>query len=438
MEMVYHPRRSCESIPKLQNHLGRFLPGVKFIFDVRGRVKTLDIRSNRSAAASMVSQLIPYGLPMLERFRVTLEEQGFRTMPEVILLPVGLFNDASTPASESPQAQMNSLLPRLKELSLSGTLTFWNFGAITNLTSLTVNCIPSRFRVRLHDFRDVLMQNANALEKLELQASIICHPSEFNPPSSIILPKLQQLHFGFVSQFEAIELLQALQVPSLKTLDLRNIPRIHSFQYRRLRSTPFRPIVPWRPPLTANEYYDCSTLLHYLCVVPSAFLAQIESLTLGSLCLVYHERAWYTDVLTRSVSAQFVCPIRLMQRMTSLKTLTLHDPDPSFLRSLNFPVPVPGTEADAQPSWTYPGPQLSNLMITHVKYKDLRDFLSDRIGAARHVALHPEVSEKLPVFQRLGMTILEEELGTFEQDLKAGMLDTSHLARSVRYGVVRR
>ncbi|KAF9242335.1 hypothetical protein BU15DRAFT_72864 [Melanogaster broomeanus] len=372
MEMVYHHRQSR---PQIQSHVGRFLAGVNLIFGVRDRVKTLDIHSNRYAASAIVSQLIPHGLPMLERFRITVGQGYFPTGWEVVIPPSWSIRRwikrMRSLRLRVRKHGMHALLPRLKEVNLSAALAFWSFWAITNLTSLTIDCIPSRFQVCFPDLRHILMQNENSLENLVLQASI-----DFSSevPSSIVLPKLQQLHFGFVSQYEAIEVLQALEAPSLKSLDLRDIPSIQYFQYCRSGSDfPFQPLIHGHPSLHMGECYDSSMLLYSLCVSPPAWLAQIESLTLASLYLVLtKDTSWFDDVLTHSVSPLFICPARLMQQMTSLKTLTLHDPDRFFLKGLNFPVPVPGTETDAQPSWTYPGSQLSNMTMTHVGYEDLR------------------------------------------------------------------
>ncbi|KIJ21364.1 hypothetical protein PAXINDRAFT_177893 [Paxillus involutus ATCC 200175] len=340
---------------------------------VRDRTKTLDVDSNFYATCTEIShELIPRGLPMLERFRITLGK-GFpctRTMRQSI--PAYLFDTGSAWALRgpgSPQGQMNELLPRLTELSLTGTFAFWNFWAITNLATLTINHLELSFRLHLHDLRYILMQNANSLERLELHASIR-RPSESGLPS-ITLPRLRHLHLGFISQFEALEFLQALQAPSLKTLHLCDVPRMHHFQRRRSSANvPPLPVAN----LHTGEDFDSSALLHSLCVTPPAFLTRIESLTLTSIYLIRQEPAWCTDVLTRSIPPSAVCPVRLMQTMTSLKTLTLHMPDNFFLQSLNFPIPVPGTETDAQPCWTYPASQISNLTITHLSYWDLKFF----------------------------------------------------------------
>ncbi|KAF9229793.1 hypothetical protein BS17DRAFT_877172 [Gyrodon lividus] len=136
--------------------------------------------------------------------------------------------------------------------------------------------------------------------------------------------------------------------------------------------------------LQPGEDFDSSILLHSLCVTPPAFLTQIESLTLTSLHFARHESTLYTDVLAHSIPALYICP-----------------PDPFFLQSLSSLIPVPGTETDAQPSWTYPGSQISNLMVAHVEYQELKRFISNRTEIACHIARYPEQSEKLLVFQQL-------------------------------------
>jgi hypothetical protein len=435
MEIVYNNRQSTHGICQ---HLSCFIAGVKFIVGVRDRTKTLDVDSNFYATCTEIShELIPRGLPMLERFRITLGK-GFpctRTMRQSI--PAYLFDTGSAWALSgpgSPQGQMNELLPRLTELSLTGTFAFWNFWAITNLTTLTINHLELPFRLHLHDLRYILMQNANSLERLELHASIR-RPSESGLPS-ITLPRLRHLHLGFISQFEALEFLQALQAPSLKTLHLCDVPRMHHFQRRRSSANvPPLPVAN----LHTGEDFDSSALLHSLCVTPPAFLTRIESLTLTSIYLIRQEPAWCTDVLTRSIPPSAVCPVRLMQTMTSLKTLTLHMPDNFFLQSLNFPIPVPGTETDAQPCWTYPASQISNLTITHLSYWDLKFFLSYRAEIVRHLARHPENSEKLPVLQHLTLGILEEDMHEVAQDSLSGMtwtkLPNELLARTITYGI---
>ncbi|KIK99241.1 hypothetical protein PAXRUDRAFT_565309 [Paxillus rubicundulus Ve08.2h10] len=435
MEIIYNNRRPTHGICQ---HLSCFVAGVKFIVGVCDRIKALDVDSNFYATCTAVSyELIPRGLPMLERFRITLGK-GFpcpRTVRQSI--PVDLFNTRSAWALNgpgSPQAQMNRLLPRLAELSLTGTFAFWNFWAVTNLASLTINHLEFPFRLHLHDLRCILMQNANSLERLELHASIRS-PSESGLPS-ITLPRLRHLHLGFISQFEALEFLQALQAPSLRSLHMCDVPRMHHFRRHRLSANTSPPPV---VNLHTGEESDSSALLHFLCVTPPAFLAQIESLTLTSIYLIHQERAWCTDVLTRSIPPSAVCPVRLMQTMTSLRTLTLHMPDHFFLQSLNFPIPVPGTETDIQPCWTYPASQILDLTITHLSHRDLKLFLSYRAEIVRHLARHPENSEKLPVLQHLTIGILEEDMPKVVQDSLSGMawtkLPNELLARTTIYGI---
>ncbi|KIJ60645.1 hypothetical protein HYDPIDRAFT_116944 [Hydnomerulius pinastri MD-312] len=412
--------------------------GIKFIAVEQERVKTLKVITDVESVCDLItSGLIPGSLPLLEKWHVSYgkEDVCFGARQGVPNRDRAIFHSTiGFPVVQGLAG--DTLLPQLREIKLSGADPLFYKWAIGSLTSLTLDCLAPGDRPRIWEFRIALMLSGNSLETLKLRGSL---PVRWNveqmPP--IVLPKLRQLRLGFAVQEEALDFLLVLQMPSLNSLDLCDLTRTeNAIRCRALEHAGYSRDLPGLisiPDLEPNYHFDSAFMLHSVCTQRPTLMAQIESLTLTNLRLLHTAQEWGPDVLTDSIAPPHILPVRLMLTMKSLKTLVLDDPDYVFLQSLNQRVLISGSERNAKPSYTYPGSQISSLVLVNTKYSHLMEFLNDRTAIARHLARHPEFSETLPVFDRLDFTLEAGDVGACTKEFRAGRVEGPTIAKTTYY-----
>ncbi|KAF8845534.1 hypothetical protein BDN67DRAFT_961900 [Paxillus ammoniavirescens] len=413
---------------------------IELIALVHDRVKTLHIETDVNDAVFMATfRLLSLGLPMLEEWHVNFGNANDSFKRRTWSAPNQTF--AEFDASEhrrgwlgdgTQQLSVEASLPRLKALSLCGVRATWAHWSIGNLTSLSLSYMSVADRPCVQHLRDVLEKNAASLERLELFAMLPRKWAEDQTPR-IILPKLRELRVGYADQSEAIGLFMVLEMPSLKSLALCDVPRSLHYMHRRdLKYRDFDTDIPIvvTVPFLGPEFISDSTIL--LCTLTRrcrSLMTQIQELELLHVHLDPQRWLWADDVFAGQVAAQFLCPLELLITMHSLKNLVLSGADTAILQSLNQPLILPAHSPGASmPKIFYCGSQISTLKVLEVDYDDLVDFLYNRTEIARDL----EHSPLLPVFGKLELSLELADMYSFRAECQGKNVDLAILARKVR------
>ncbi|KAF9242336.1 hypothetical protein BU15DRAFT_72865 [Melanogaster broomeanus] len=344
--------------------------------------------------------LLHLGLPMLEKWRIHCGNPKDCFQRRTWNVPNQAFDAPDLRRAwlgDDTHFSAHVSLPRLKALSLSGVRATWGQWSIGNLTSLCLSYMSIADRPDMHHLRHVLEKNAVSLEELELFAMLPRKWAEDQMPC-ILLPKLRELRLGYAHQDEAVGFFMVLQMPSLKSLALCDVPRkLHHAHQRNLQYHGFQTDIP------------------------------IE-LELAHVLLEPRPSLWVGASFTEQVAAQFLCPLELLTTMHSLKTLVLNGSDPALLQSLNQPVILPvDTEGAQNPSIFYCGSQITALKILCADYDDLVDFLYNRTEIARH----PEHSSQLPVLNKLELSLEVDDIYSLQREFHGENVELRLLAREI-------
>jgi hypothetical protein len=413
---------------------------IELIALVHDRVRTMRIETDVNDAVFMATfRLLSLGLPMLEEWRIDFGNPNDSFKRRTWSVPNQTF--AEFDASElrrgwlgdgTQQLSVDASLPRLKALGLTGVRATWAHWSIGNLTSLSLSYMSDADRPTMHHLRGVLEKNAASLEQLELFAMLPRKWAEDQMPR-IILPKLRELRVGYADQSEAIGLFMVLEMPSLKSLALCDVPRTLHYMHRRdLKYRGFNTDIPIDvtvPFLAPDSKSDSTILLCTLTRRCRSLMAQIQELELLHVLLDPQHRLWADDVFAGQVAAQFLCPLELFITMHSLKNLVLSGADAAILQSLNQPLTLPAHSPGASmPQIFYCGSQISTLKVLEADYDDLVDFLYNRTEIARDL----EHSPLLPVFGKLEFSLELAEMYSLQWECQGKNIDLTMLARKVR------
>ncbi|KIJ60534.1 hypothetical protein HYDPIDRAFT_32165 [Hydnomerulius pinastri MD-312] len=416
---------------------------IEFIASVHDRVRALDISTDMNDTVFMATyRLFPLGLPMLESLHIYFGEPKDSFERQTWDVPNQDFAEFDASGlrggwlgTQDTGLPVDALLPHLKELQLYGVRATWNQWSIGNLTSLSLNYMAFADRPSGNQLREVLVKNAGSLVNLELCAMLPPNwASDQTPP--IVLPRLRKLRVGYGEQIEAISFLLALEVPSLKSLALCDVPRSFHHSHRRvLTHSHFAEDIPIDltiPSFSLEQDFDSTLLLCSLSRRCRALLSQIETLELIHVLLIPRPALWVDNFFAGQVTAQFLCPIEFIAAMPSLRTLILNGPDPAMLQSLNQHLTLPAQPTDGvspiKPCVTYAGAQISTLQIIHSDYDDLVDFLYNRTEIARD----PDHSRLLPVFDTLELCLEPDDVELLRDECKSGQVQADLLARDAR------
>ncbi|KAF9229794.1 hypothetical protein BS17DRAFT_763282 [Gyrodon lividus] len=421
---------------------------IELIALVHDRVKTLVIATDVNDAVFMTTfRLLPLGMPMLEKWRIDFGDPKDSFKQRTWNVPNQAFSefDASELrrgwlGDETQKLSVEASLPRLKALSLCGVRATWAHWSIGNLASLSLSYMSIADRPAMHHLRDVLEKNATSLEELELFAMLPRQWAEDQMPH-IILPKLRALRVGYAHQSEAIAFFMALEMPSLKSLALCDVPRtLHHGHRRDLKYRGFATDIPIDvtiPNLALDSDSDSTVLLCTLTRCCRSWMTRIEKLELLHVLLDPQPALWANDLFAGQASAQFLCPLELLVTMHSLKTFILDGADAALLQSLNQPLMLPAHLSD--PEWTnmpkhifYCGSQISTLEILDADYDDLVDFLCNRTEIARHFQHSP----LLPVFGKLELSLEADDMYLLQQECQGDNVELGLLARQVLCKVI--
>ncbi|KIK99238.1 hypothetical protein PAXRUDRAFT_823003 [Paxillus rubicundulus Ve08.2h10] len=414
---------------------------IELIALVHDRVKTLHIETNVNDAVFMATfRLLSLGLPLLEDWRIDFGNADDSFKRRTWSVPNQTFAEFDASGLRrgwlgdgTPQLSMDASLPRLRALCLCGVRATWAHWSIRNLTSLSLSYMSIADRPAMHHLGDVLERNAASLEQLELFAMLPRKWAEDQMPR-IILPKLRELRVGYADQNEAIGLFMVLEMPSLKSLALCDVPRtLHYMHQRDLKYRGFDTDIPIDitvPNLAPDSDSDSTILLCTLTRRCRSLMTQIQELELLHVLLDPQARLWADDVFAdQDVAAQFLCPLELLLTMHSLKNLVLSGADPAILQSLNQPLIFPAHAPEARkPRIFYCGSQISTLKVLEADYDDLVDFLYNRSEIARDL----EHSPLLPVFGRLEFSLELADMHSLQRECRGNNIDLTLLAKKVR------
>ncbi|KAH7884070.1 hypothetical protein F5I97DRAFT_1647657 [Phlebopus sp. FC_14] len=405
---------------------------MELIASVHKRVRSLDVITDVPDTTFLIThRLLPLGVPMLETCRMKSTADIFAPVPvQVDTHPRFAEFDASGErggwlGTEDKRAPMEELLPRIQKLDLTGINATWSQWNIGGLTSLTLNHAGTE-RPDMSELHGILAKSSHSLARLEIMGSLPFAPvRETGRRLSLALPKLRDLRVGYHAQMEAVRFLLTLQLPSVKALALVDLARTAERRRRKAiansASASGLPFAMGLPSLNYDYRFDSSYLVVSLYSLCPTLLAQIETLEMVNVWIALRPQIG-SDALCLSISNQFIYPARFFMALSSLKTLLVYGADRCLLQSLNQVVPVRGHRGATKPSFTYPGAQLTRLRVLDSEYEDLLRFLYDRIEIARHLARHPEFSEKLPIFRQLEVSVLPKNIDPFQQECSTGKL----------------
>lgn len=225
--------------------------------------------------------------------------------------------------------------PNLKVAVFHAIPMAWAYFCPRHLQRLEISFLPVDARPTMAELRQLLMANEHSLEALTIQGAA---PLDSSEPFE--MRGVRSLTFGFVKAGELIPLLETMHVPNLSTLSITDLRRACTSAADR-----------------AFVSYDSTMLDLFTAIVSQIPLENIDMLLLR--CIAFLPFAdqppfdspllvWSRNTLDLPIP---VLPMYFFSLMTSLRDLTLIDPDPTTMRCLNY-IPKFNT-----------GPSLSNLPI---------------------------------------------------------------------------
>jgi hypothetical protein len=237
----------------------------------------------------------------------------------------------------------------------------WHHFSPKNLQTLEMSFLPMQARPDGETLRQVLLANEHTLESLTIHGSgpvdYALHP--------YVMSKLRHLELGYACPSEPILLIKCLRVPNLTTLNITD-----------LRVVPDR----------RNTHYDPIVSVLFQALIDNFPLHQVKQLVLQHISFMPDMRLLrlYPDVQlvpNLSVLPIPVTPLHLLLKLTTLKSLTIINPDPGTLHALNYlPTPIRGKDPPAVSQSTHlPVPALDFLYLADFNLPLVGHFISVRL-----------------------------------------------------------
>ena len=312
MEDTEHPFHHCASeFKNITRALSRILAGQicrfqTFRLIVDDFVSVVDIQAHFPQVSMPLLESWTVHQNFVEQaFDVELQEPGDAAKLFIPLRP------------QSAMAQhFHDMYPNLKVTAFHAIPMMWAYFCPRHLQTLNISFLPIHARPTMVELRQILMATEHSLEVLIIQGAA---PSDYSEPFE--LRRVRSLTLGFVEAVELVPLLKTMRVPNLSTLSITDFRRHCTSAADR-------------------AFVSCDrTMIHlFTGIVFHLPLEKIEVLLLR--CIVFLPP--HIDSPLRSLSRNKlnlpipVLPMHFFHGMTSLKDLTLIDPDPITLHCLNF------------------------------------------------------------------------------------------------------
>lgn len=229
----------------------------------------------------------------------------------------------STLEGDDPQNVL--IYPKLRVVTLTGTNHKWNrfFGG--NLTCLSIAALPFLARPTVVQLLRMLSSTRNTLECLELAGSLpFLEPDDRENFPPITLRNVTDLTLGYTMPLEVELFVDYFRVPSLLAL------AIHNLDGRTHDSMPF------------HEYTQVcqDTLSAFGSVLRHFPLEQIEDFSLSGAHFGYQPPYLPTEQNAEAGHVKLgdlPIPFQLVQRLHSVTSLALENPDRLFLTGMLYP-----------------------------------------------------------------------------------------------------
>jgi len=334
----------------------------------------------------VLSCLSSIPMPQLEKWEVQrcdiyhcfedmFEPRGTTNALSLFSRPVGV--------EEHAAAYTENLYPNLKHAVLSGTPLRWSHFSLTNLKSLSLNYLANEVRPTFTTLRHILLANEHSLEKLEIQGAA---PADIGPP--YVLSNVRKLTLGYTFPEEAFGLVCTLKTPNLTELVITDLAR-----YLTPESN--------RPQTRADQ----SAMVVFAAVMRCMPLHKIQHLGLGCVMFYSPDMGWPHDIPTRGTDpGKLPFLLAFLRSMSSLKSLTLDEPDKALMHFLNCPILCPKDDNGGRPCVSST-PNLTHLSLRRIDFPEIRLFFSTRakfagrpneyiIPPLQEVKLHADVGDE--------------------------------------------
>ena len=342
------------------------------------RFKTFHLVADDFVSIADVQLHFPHAsMPLLESWKVhqTFIEQAFdgeledpedATKLLIPLIPHGWSEENS-----------NTMYPNLKNAVFHAVPMAWASFCPRHLHTLNISFLPHEARPTMAELRRILVANEHTLEELIIQGAAPLDSCE-----AFEMRGVRSLTLGFVDAGELIPLLMTMDVPNLSMFSITDLRR-------GCTSAAYRAFVSYDPimldlviTLLSCLPLDKLEVLHLRCI---AFLPFADQPAFHSPLL-----AWSHNKLDLQIP---LLPMYFFSLMTSLKDLTLVDPDPTTMHCLNY---LPKFNID--PSLLIlPINSLTSLRLVGFNLPLIQLFLKQRIQA--HTSFRPvkEIEFNMPL-----------------------------------------
>jgi hypothetical protein len=315
-------------------------------------------------------------MPLLESWKVhqtfieqafvgSLEEPEDATKLLIPLRPQGLMEEHSV-----------AMYPNLKVAVFEAIPMVWAYFCPRHLRTLDISFLPVDARPTMAELRQILMAIEHSLEEFVMQGAA---PLDSSEPFEMRGVRL--LTLGFVNAEELIPLLTTMNVPNLLMFSITDLRRACT-------SAADRPFVSYDPmmfelfiAILINLPLDKLDMLLLRCIT---FLPFADQPAFASPLLT-----WSGNKLDLPVP---LLPLYFFSLMTSLKDLTLIDPDPTTMHCLNY---LPKFNID--PSFlALPVNSLTSLRLISFNLPLIQLFFERRLQAHASFRLMKEIVISMP------------------------------------------
>jgi len=341
------------------------------------RFKTFNLVADDFASIADVQLHFPQvSMPLLESWKVhqafveqafsgELEEPGDAARLLIPLRPRGMMEEHSA-----------TMYPNLKVAGFHAIPMAWAYFSPRHLQALSISFLPAGVRPTMAELRQILMANEHSLESFIIQGAA---PLDSGEPFE--MRGVRFLTLGFVKAEELISLLRTMRVPNLSQLSITDLRRACT-------SAADRPFIS----------YDTTVLPLFAAIIRYLPLSKLDALFLR--CLVFLPfagqpafssplLAWSHNRLDLPVPA---LPMFFFSLTTSLRDLTLIDPDPTAMHCLNY---LPKFNADPG-LLTLPIGSLARLHLVGFNLPLVQSFFMRRIQARASFRPVEEITLSMP------------------------------------------
>ncbi|KAK0479070.1 hypothetical protein EDD18DRAFT_868229 [Armillaria luteobubalina] len=323
------PLEGDEHLPFTFDHVD--LLGLALVENAR-RIRTLQIICPSWTVQQYILQhLRSVPMPMLQGFNLEYRFHVLQSLvenyhPKTALFPCYALSLLSLGGMDLPDNKLILqhsgflLYPSLRDVEIQGAHYRWGRFCATNLSSLSIGCIPWDHRPTHKELRDIL-SGSPTLCSLSISGAL---PST-GARADLSLPQLSSLKLGFTIPEEVSVFVTGFNAPSLKKLELHyTMPTLP----RELLPVGSEAVLYAKTAAAFNHLIEYLPLQQLLCLsIRNVRFSREESIVATTLEV---DKGLVKDYELPTV-------LRFVQRLKVLTSLHLVNPDPDFLLSLLFP-----------------------------------------------------------------------------------------------------